>query len=172
LIVSTVYEPPIVARDRLDRATQLVFVKDGFSWLAAIFPAIWFLVKGLWLELILFLIGAAALTWGIEASGASSTLSGMLLLIVQIVIGFEAGAIQGAALERRGWQFVGTATGRDRDECERHFFDAWQPAEPTASASPGSGLAPENSVTSWTATAWRNVKDGVARGRRPTGAKA
>ncbi len=171
MVVFNVYEPPDPPRDRLDRAVDLVFVKDGFSWLAAIFPAVWFLVKGLWLELILILSGAAVLSWGIETSGAASALSGMVLFIVQIVIGFEAGEIQAAALERRGWRLAGTVTGRNRDDCERRFFDTWQPAEPPASATTDGGPMPLD-VASWTATAWQSAKEGLARGRRLIGAKA
>jgi len=172
LVVYTVYEPPRVARDPIDRATELVFVKDGFSWLAAIFPAIWFLVKGLWLELILFLIGAALLTWGIEASGAAAELSGILLIIAQIVIGFEAGLIQATALERRGWRLVGTVTGHNRDQAERRFSETWQPGEPPAAASTGGSAPLEDADASWTATMLRNAKNGMARGRRLIGAKA
>jgi hypothetical protein len=171
LVVYTAYEPPKVSRDRIERATQLVFVKDGFTWLAAFAPAIWFLIKGLWLELFLFLVGATALTWGVEALGANSAIAGMLLLIVQMVLGFEAGAVQGAALERRGWRLVGTVTGHNQDDCERRFFETWQPSEPAPPTAADDGPAPHG-VASWTATAWRNAKDSLARGRPLTGAKA
>jgi hypothetical protein len=171
LVVFAVYEPPNVARDRIERAAQLVFVKDGFTWLAALVPALWFLVKGLWLELILFLSGAALLSWGIESSDAASPISGMLLLIAQIVIGFEAGSIQGAALERRGWRLVGTVTGHSQDACERRFFETWAPSEPPMPSGPGVP-APQDAAASWTATAWQNAKEQIARGRRFIGAKA
>ena len=172
MVVYTVYEPPRVSSDRIDRATELVFVKDGFSWLAAVLPAVWFLVKGLWLELILFLIGAAVLTWGIEVSGAAAEMSGILLLIAQIVIGFDAGLLQATALERRGWRLVGTVTGHDSDQAERRFFETWQPGEAPAAASTGAGAPLEDIDASWTATMVRNAKEGLARGRRLIGAKA
>ncbi len=171
MVVFNVYEPQNPARDRIDRAAQLVFVKDGFSWLAAILPLIWFLVKGLWLELLVFLGVSLVITWGIEASGALAEISGMLLLIIQIILGFEAGAIQSAALERRGWKLVGTVTGHHQDDCERRFFETWQPAEPDPSPS-GGEPTPSDGIASWTGTAWQNAKDGMARGRRLIGAKA
>ncbi len=172
MVVFTVYEPPSVARDRIDRAGKLVFIKDGFSWLAAILPVVWFLVKGLWLELGLFLAGGALLTWGMEASSGTSELSGVALLIVQIIIGFEAGLIQATALERRGWRHVGTVTGHDQDQAERRFFETWQPQERADPTSSGAGAPLEDADASWTATMARNVKDGLARGRRLIGAKA
>jgi Protein of unknown function (DUF2628) len=168
LVVFTVYEPPDVARDPIDRATHLAFVKDRFTWTAAILPPLWLLVKGLWLELALFLAGAALLTWGIEAAGATSELSAVVLTIIQIVIGFEAGLIQATALERRGWRYVGTVAARNQDQAERRFFETWQPGEPPAFDSTGPG-GPD---ASWSATMVRNAKDGLARGRRLVGAKA
>jgi Protein of unknown function (DUF2628) len=172
LVVFTVYEPPHVARNRIDRAAELVFVKDGFSWLAAIVPPLWFLVKGLWLELALFIAAATLLTWGIETSGAAAELSGTVFLIVQIVIGFEAGLIQATALERRGWRLVGTVTGHNQDRAERRFFETWQPGESAPPPESGAGAPLENADASWTATMLRNAKDGLARGRRLIGAKA
>ena len=164
MVVFNVYEPPTVARDRLDRAAELVFVRDGFSWLAAIVPALWFLVKSLWLELLVFLGLAAAITWSVEAAGAFGELSGMVLIIIQIVLGFEAGALQGAVLERRGWRLVGTVTGHNQDDCERRFFETWQPGEPATIR--------EDSGASWATVMLRNAKDSLARGRRRIGAKA
>jgi hypothetical protein len=169
LVVYTVHEPPNASGDPIDRAARLVFVKDGFHWLAALFPAIWLLVKGLWLALIVFLVAAAVLTWGVEALGASPTLSGFLLLAVQIIFGFEASMIYTVALERRGWRMAGTVTGRDQAECERRFFEAWLPSHPEIAAD-ATPVHPR--VASWTETMWRNAKDAVARGRRLTGAKA
>jgi len=165
LVVFNVYEPPNASGDPADRALGLVFVKDGFYWLAAIFPAVWLLVKRLWLELIIFLCAIALLTWGLEAMGATSTLSGMVLLIVQIVFGFEAGAVQTAALERRGWRLVGTVTGRNRAECERRFLETWLRSPPEAPP-------PQHGVSSWTETAVRNAKGAMLDWRRRLGAKA
>jgi hypothetical protein len=167
LVVFTVYEPPDAPGDLVGRAERLVFVKDGFLWMAALFPAIWLLVKGLWLELIVFLAAVAAVTWGLEAAGMPNATTGMLLLAVQIVFGFEAGSLYGAALERRGWRMAGTVAGRDLTECERRFLEAWLPAHGQAAAP-----APGGPVSSWAATAWENAKDAIARGRRLMGAKA
>jgi hypothetical protein len=112
------------------------------------------------------LSGAALLTWGVESSGAASPISGMLLLIAQIVIGFEAGSIQGAALERRGWRLVGIVTGANQEACERRFFETWQPSDAPMST------GPDGAAASWTATAWQNAKEQIARGRHLIGAKA
>ncbi|HEX7532174.1 MAG TPA: DUF2628 domain-containing protein, partial [Methyloceanibacter sp.] len=131
MVEYTVYEPRYAADDPIERAERLVFVKDGFRWWAAIFPALWLIVKGLWLELVVFLVAIGALTWGLQALGAHDSVSGTLVLIAQILFGFEAGTIESAALERRGWRRVGWIEGRNRAESEYRFFADWLPAQPT-----------------------------------------
>ena len=37
MLTFTVHEPPNPPADRIERADKLVFVKDGFSWMAALF---------------------------------------------------------------------------------------------------------------------------------------
>jgi hypothetical protein len=168
LSVFAVYEPPLTSGDRADRAERLIFIKDSFIWSAAILPAVWLLFKRLWLELFAFVALAAILTWGVEAAGAPAALGALLLFIVQIVLGFEAGTLQGAALERRGWRFAGTVAGRNRLECERRFLESWLPAQSADQFPPAPTPDRHSRITSWTATAW----NGLARGRRLTGAKA
>ena len=168
MIVFTVYEPPQTSGDRADRAERLTFIKGSFVWSAAILPAVWLLFKRLWLELFAFIALVAVLTWGIEATGAPAALGALLLVIVQIVLGYEAGALQGAALERRGWRFAGTVAGRDRLECERRFLENWLPSQPADQFPPVSTPDKRSRIASWTATAW----NGLTQGRRLTGAKA
>ena len=168
MIVFSVYEPPQMSGDRADRAERLIFIKDSFVWAAAIFPLVWLPLKRLWLELFAFIALVTALTWGLQAMGAPAALGALLLLIVQIVLGYEAGAIQGAALERRGWRFAGTVAGRDRLECERRFLENWLPAQPADQVPPASAPDKRSRIASWTATAW----DGLTRGRHLSGAKA
>lgn len=168
MLVFNVYEPPQAAGDRLDRAERLAFVKDGFHWMAALFPVIWLPVKGLWIELVVFIVGAGLLTWALEALGVNNELVSMLFLIAQIIIGFEATNIQGAALERRGWRMAGTVTGRSREECEARFLSTWLAGQPDTPYVPGTPSTPERSEqpTSWAGTAWQDIKASFDRGRR------
>ena len=167
LVAFNVYEPPVGAGDRLDRGERLVFVKDGFHWLAALVPVIWLPVKGLWLELLVFLVGVGVFTWALEMLGVNDELVSTLILIIQIVIGFEATNIQGAALERRGWRMAGAIVGRNREECEVRFLATWLPQQP-GTDDDHDPMAPRHhpAPTQWPATAWQNVKDAFARGQR------
>jgi hypothetical protein len=168
LVVFNVYEPPNASGDRVERAAKLVFVRDGFHWWAALVPAVWLLIKGLWPEFIAFVAGAGVLAWLLEAVGATPEVGGIIFFVIQLLIGFEAGLIYSSSLERRGWQLQGTVTGRRLEDCERSFLATWlttQPSEPLPPRDPGPDV-------SWTQTALQSAKDTVERGARLIGAKA
>jgi hypothetical protein len=172
LVVFNVYEPPNASGDRIDRAEKLVFVKDGFHWWAALFPAVWFLFKGLWLEFVAFVAGASILAWLFETIGVDSTASGVVFLVVQVLIGFEAGLIYGSSLERRGWQLQGTVTGRRQADCERRFLESWLASQPSEPLLPRDGPTLQEQGRSWAQVALQDARDMVARGARLIGAKA
>jgi len=170
-----VYEPRYTADDPIERAEHLVFIKDGFHWWAAIFPALWLMVKGLWLELLVCLVVITGLTSGLEALGVHGSVGGTLLLIAQLVFGFEAGTIESAALERRGWRCVGYIEGRNLAGSERRFFADWLPSQREAQPrSPDSyaGPMPKGPITSLAETAMRNARDAASRWRQRRSAKA
>ena len=61
MVTYTVHEPPAPEADRVDRGSELEFVKDGFSWLTAICPPLGFLANGLWLFAIAYIVAASLL---------------------------------------------------------------------------------------------------------------
>jgi hypothetical protein len=165
-----VYEPPNAPGNRLESAEQLVFVRDGFHWFAAGLPAFWLLVKRMWLEFIVFVGGAGLLVWAFTAAGAPNVGSA-ILIIAQIVLGFEAGTLYGASLERRGYRFVGTVSGRSAEDCERRMLEVWLPTHteipPENPASePFAPRAQSPGMPTWAQTAFGQAKDQLARGRR------
>jgi len=165
VVTFNVYEPRNAPSNRLASAEQLIFVKDGFSWVAAVLPAIWLLWKRMWLELIVFIGGAGLIVWAFTAAGAPNV-GNAILLIAQIVLGFEAGQLYGDALERRGHRFVGTVSGRNAEDCERRFLEVWLPTRTEIPASEPLALAESGQSTpSWARTAANQAKDAIARGR-------
>ena len=135
MLTYTVHEPPDAAPDRIVRAERLVFVKDGFSWAAALFTPIWLIVHRLWWPLLGYILLSALGGWlgSLFASGWST----LATLALHLLIGLEADTLRRWGLERRGWRTVGSVTGRSADECERRFFDMWLPAQPVIAAGSG-----------------------------------
>jgi Protein of unknown function (DUF2628) len=130
MIVFTVHEPPVPPADRIDRAEQLEFVRDGFTPLAAAIPPLWMAINKLWIALLLYLLASTALSLVLVQLGVDKGLIALINLAANIVIGFEADSLKRWTLGRRGWVEVGTVVGRNRAECERRFFDGWLIQQP------------------------------------------
>lgn len=129
MIVYTIHEPPNPPVDRLDRAAEFTFVRDGFSLLAALLGPVWMLVHGLWLVLFGYLVVATAIG-AIAIAGVGAGWAMVLVVALNVIVGFEWSSLRRWTLERRGWRSVGTVTGRNAAECERRFFESWLPGEP------------------------------------------
>lgn len=123
--VFTVHEKPGPSADRIERAADLVFVRDGFSWLAAIVPAVYFLTRARWASLGIYLVAVSVLAGALAAAGAPSDWSGVAVLAFNALVGFEAANIERKTLELKGWKEIATVTGKNRVECERRFFERW-----------------------------------------------
>jgi hypothetical protein len=130
MLTFTVHEPPNPPADRVDRAESLVFIKDGFSWIAALFTPLWLIANRLWWPL----LGFVVLSGGFEAvkrfAGADQRWVGLAVLALNLMVGFEADTLKRWVLERRGWQMLGSVTGKTAAECERRFFETWLPNQP------------------------------------------
>jgi hypothetical protein len=121
----TVHEPYATSADIDERATRLVFVKEGFALLAFVAPVIWLLVNRLWLTLILFLIVTAGVVGAVTYAGGNPTAAGWASFVLNLIFGFEARNIHRAALSRKGYEVVGVVTGRDLEDAERRFLSEW-----------------------------------------------
>lgn len=126
MTVYNVYEPPEGAdADVMTRAEKVVFVKEGFNWVALIVPAFWLLFQRMWLELLVLLVLVTGLQWVLGPEEAGQRVAGLITLGLTVLFAFEANDLRGWALRRRGYRFAAVATGRDRDEAERSFFSTW-----------------------------------------------
>jgi len=150
MITFTVHEPPQPAADRMDRAESLVFVKEGFTWSAALFAPIWLLLHRLWWPL----LGYVVLVGVLEAVRLIDIVNpGWITLasfVLHLLVGFEADTLRRWMLDRRGWRMLGSVSGRNAAECERRFFEHWLPHEPVIAAASGprspTSLAPARST--------------------------
>jgi hypothetical protein len=127
-----VHEPPDPPADRFDRAEALVFIRDGFSWGAALIPPIWLAIRGEWLVLALYVAVATALAGLLTLAGAHPEWISLASLTLNIFFGFEVSELRRWLLEKKGWREIATVSGRNRDECERRFFDGWLAGELSA----------------------------------------
>ena len=144
MTVYSVYEPESDDEDIAARADRIAFVKDGFSWLALIFPALWLLYHRMWIEFAVFVAVMVGLQWAFDADGQGTDIAGWISIAITVLFAFEANDLRGAMLGRRGYRFAGVATGRDRMQAERSFFTAWlrQQERPSRAVPPPHKIAP------------------------------
>lgn len=142
MTVYSVYEPPSEAKDLVERADRLAFVREGFSWPALLVPLLWLLYYRMWLELIVLVLVYIALqvVFGTDTQG--QTLAAWASLAISVLFAFEANDLRAASLERRGYRLAGVASGRDRTEAERSFFTAWLPQQGKGARTGERGQAP------------------------------
>jgi hypothetical protein len=126
----TVHEPAAPVSDRIDRGADLDFVKDGFSWLAAICPPAGFLANGLWLVAAAYLVVVTLAAWALTAAKVDPGWTGLLIAAANIYLGFELSTVKRWALERKGWTTLGVVNGSSIVDCERRFLESWLPGQP------------------------------------------
>ena len=123
----TVHRPPVPSQDRLDQASELIFMKEGFSWLGFLFPLVWLLYNKLWVEFVLFLIFALILQGVLVNLGFHEQIVACCMLFVNLIFGFEANNIRRWKLARADYQLEGVVSGHSLQECELKFFSSWSP---------------------------------------------
>jgi len=152
MVTYTVHEAPNPAADRVDRADELRFIKDGFSWLTAFFPPLGLAAKGLWLALLAYLVAVTLLGLLLNAVGTDPQWIALVMMALSLYLGLEISTLERFMLDRAGWRTLGSVTGRNIADCERRFFETWLPDQPVITVS-------------------RN-QSGVSGGTLPFGAKA
>lgn len=121
----TVHQPPGESADVGALAERIVFIREGFSWFAFLFPVVWLVWNRLWLEFIGFIGVIVLVELLAQALGAGPMLGAWLAAAIGLVLGFEAHDLRRGKLERSGWRMVATVVGPDRVACELKFFDGW-----------------------------------------------
>jgi hypothetical protein len=139
MAVYRVYESPQVGR-----TDRVAFVRDGFTWSAAIFGPLWMIRHGLWLVLALYIGVIGALLAGLSATGASAETGVLVFFLVAIFVGLEAATFRQDTLIGRGWRDAGVIVARNVEAAERRFFDRQVVAMPATPAAPAE-LPPSSS---------------------------
>jgi len=146
VVTYTVHEAPNPAADRVGRADELRFIKDGFSWLTAVVPPLGLAAKGLWRALVAYLVATMLLVLALQAIGTDPQWIGLASIALGLYLGFEVSTLERFMLDRAGWRMLGSVTGRNIAECERRFFETWLPDQPVITATRNQAGASGNSM--------------------------
>jgi hypothetical protein len=131
-----------------DPERDTLFIRDGFSWLAFVFPLPWLLVRRLWLiaglSVILYLVAVlAAESWGLDGLPLAFS------VVFSLWTGFEGGHVRALWLARKGWEMKTEIAAHDLDEAEAIYFEGMDDASASTRASGlfrGTGARATNAV--------------------------
>jgi len=138
----TVHEPPPRKKESVASPERFVFVRDGFHFWAFLLPPLWFLLKRLWLALIVYVVASVALDFAMSRAHVPATWRVVVELMLGIVIGLEAASIQRWTLARRKWKTLGFVVAEDAELAERRFFGVWTQRAPAPVTPPPAEATP------------------------------
>lgn len=135
MAVYVAMEPPGRSTD----AEATVFLRDGFAWLAFLFPPLWLLWHGLWIEAVLAFVAFGLLSALGEPFGFVAVAAALTLLLM-LFIGLEGQALRIAALARRGWKQWGVVVADGVEDADARYAmaqdDVIEAPEPAHAAGP------------------------------------
>ena len=113
------------------------FVRDGFSWLAAIFPVIHAIVNGLFVDALILLV-VRALGFAFLATHQTFSVGFILLAASSLIYGFEAKRRLAEHLARRGWKTERIITAASLADAEAiHYGEDDTPEADDPMSGPG-----------------------------------
>jgi hypothetical protein len=120
---------------------DVVLVREGFSWPAAILGPIWLLVHRVWLGLLVYAGAALLLGAAEELFGLNDAASACMGLGVAMLTGYLGPEALRWTLGRNGYGLSDVVAGESRDSAERKLFTGW-PANHRAAFTPAARLTP------------------------------
>ena len=129
MVTYTVHEREDASGNIAERADGVVFVREGFAWLALFVPVLWLAYYRMWIVLAGFVGVLAAMQIGLAAAGLADDAAAWATIALSLVFAFQANDLRRWSLARRGYRFAGPVTGSSRADCEAQFFEAWLAAQ-------------------------------------------
>lgn len=128
--VYTVHAPPADAGGA--NPEDLVFIREGVSWAALVFPVLWLIYRRLWLWLVLYV--AAMIALGAAAEETGSPVPALIMLCLHLLLVLEGNELRRRKLARQVYVMAGLAAGDSMEEAEIRYFAGKdsEPAGPVA----------------------------------------
>ena len=115
-----VYTAHVRGRGGVD--ADIVFVKDGFSWPAFFFTAVWALWHRLWLFALIVLAGGFAIGMISDILDLDPLTDTAVALAWAVLVGYEANDARRRALARRDYDVEDIVLGQNLVQAEHRFF--------------------------------------------------
>ena len=122
MTVFTVHQPLPRKTEDVAPPERFAFVRDGFYFWAFLLGPLWMFWNGLWMVLVIYLVGTAAIQAALWALGVSAAVKLAVALLIAILVGCEAGSLRRWSLRRR-WTNVGLVVAPNHETAERRLLE-------------------------------------------------
>ena len=99
---------------------DLIIIKNGFSFLAAIFNIFWFLQRKMWRESLVFIL--VSIIFGLIFRNIWLDIADLCMFGLMLMIGLNANYWYEQNLLSQNYQFFGCVYGKNEDEAKLKFF--------------------------------------------------
>ena len=143
MAVYTVHAPASFGVDVRTTPDKIVFVRDGFYFWAFIAAIVWLVWHRLWLATLGYLLLMLIAEFALSAAGADAGTRLIVMLVVALLMGFEAGSLRRWTLSRRKWRQIALVVANNERDAEQRFFERWSRETRTENGrGPSSSLPP------------------------------
>ncbi len=109
--------------DQVNDGSDIVFIKDGFSWPAFLIPFFWMIWHRLWLPLAVYLAAVALLVLaGNVVFSLPDGLLASLGLLINLFVGLEGNNFRRTALAKRGFEEIADIVADNSEAASYRFF--------------------------------------------------
>jgi len=126
-----VLEPPRRDYSASEHDDRFIFLRERFSLGAFLFGPFWMIWRRLWVVLIIYLVGAGFIGYGLQSAGISGPAITLVFGLIHLLIGLEATNLLRWSRLRHGWRDRGVVIADDLELAERRFFDSRAAPRPT-----------------------------------------
>ena len=116
---------PLNAGAAPEATDRFVFVRDGFHFWAAVAGVLWLAFHRLWWALLGYVVLIAAVVAGLWALRVGSDVRFVVMLLIALLMGFEAASLRRWTLSRGQWRELDVVVAKNREDAEQRFFDRW-----------------------------------------------
>lgn len=117
----------LVKKNQLGKIEDIIMIKEGFSWKAFIFNAIWFVYHRMWKEIIILL--AISFAFGFFAKMSNDFDKASLQLALFFMVSLNANHWLCDKFKRKGYDFVGIVFGNNSTNAKLRFVQKLQKKE-------------------------------------------
>lgn len=135
----TILEPPAYQHTAIEHAERFIFLPERFYLAAFLFAPLWMIWRRLWVVLILYVVGAGLIVYGLRLLGVDWGAVAIVFALIHLLIGLDATSLVRWTRVRHGWRECGIVIADDLDMAERRFFHNRMALRAPAGSAPAAG---------------------------------